>query len=676
MLCVMDYHGTIFLIFREVTCIMRKRGLTYLLAAMMLIGSTGISSSYVRADEPAVTEEASRDETETVETEDATEEDTAEMITEEVSEESETAEEVTEDISETVESPVEGENESDDSELENAYLIDMSDVDASEEDMAPTDWLKDYDYEMYASNQRRYLKLTNYKGEGGDIYLPRTVKINGRRYYVQLDVLRGENGKRYASIFCGSTITNLSFEKGFEFPEDSSYLFANTRFWNIDFTGVDTSKVTNMTGMFYESDGHGELDLSSFDTSNVTTMRGMFSCNWSVEKVDVSSFDTSNVTDMANMFAATHLKSVDVSNFDTSKVTDMSDMFYGNMITSLDLSNFNTSKVKNFSGMLHGVSRINISSFDFSSAESLDDFWGSSMNQYAPSEIITPKNLKKDIILPQAYNWSEGDYFKYFDENGKVYTKLPKNSSKSIKLIKDMEFLDGWVDDGRSGLRYYDKNKLYNGPIRLVRRDKNKDDVWWVVNSEGKHDETVTGIVHKITNGHLRFARNGVMDLTFTGLALDPQNHWRFVRNGIIDSSFTGIAKNTNGRWYYCKKGRIDTSFTNMIAKNTNGKYHYVLNGRPTSKFNGIAYCPEAKNWYYCEKGVVTFKFSGKVAPCTNGSWYYVTKSRIDRSFTGIAPGTDGKKYYVLKGFVDRTFTGPYTYNKITYNVVNGVVKN
>ena len=65
---------------------MRKRGLTYVLAAMMLIGSTGIGGSNVRADEPAVVEEAGGEETEAAEVE----EDTAEVITEVASEETET----------------------------------------------------------------------------------------------------------------------------------------------------------------------------------------------------------------------------------------------------------------------------------------------------------------------------------------------------------------------------------------------------------------------------------------------------------------------------------------------------------------------------------------------------------------------------------------------------------
>ena len=79
---------------------MRKRGLPYVLAAMMLIGSTGIGGNYVRADEPAVTEEG---EIETTETEEPIEEVT-EGITEEVMEEvtEESTEKITEDSVEDI----------------------------------------------------------------------------------------------------------------------------------------------------------------------------------------------------------------------------------------------------------------------------------------------------------------------------------------------------------------------------------------------------------------------------------------------------------------------------------------------------------------------------------------------------------------------------------------------
>ena len=78
------------------------------------------------------------------------------------------------------------------------------------------------------------------------------------------------------------------------FPTDSSNLFdSSTTFFNsnsdqlhrfnlrylekIEFNNIDTSYVTDMSGMFSVLENITKLDLSMFDTSNVTNMDAMFS---------------------------------------------------------------------------------------------------------------------------------------------------------------------------------------------------------------------------------------------------------------------------------------------------------------------------------------------------------------------------------------------------------------
>lgn len=54
--------------------------------------------------------------------------------------------------------------------------------------------------------------------------------------------------------------------------------------------------------MFGRCESLTKLDLSNFDTSKVTNMGGMFEQCTNLIKLDISSFDTSNVTDMIHMF--------------------------------------------------------------------------------------------------------------------------------------------------------------------------------------------------------------------------------------------------------------------------------------------------------------------------------------------------------------------------------------
>ncbi|OEG14572.1 hypothetical protein BCR25_19240 [Enterococcus termitis] len=139
----------------------------------------------------------------------------------------------------------------------------------------------------------------------------------------------------------------------------------------LDVSGFDTSKVTDMRSMFYTCSALTELDVSGFDTSKVTDMRSMFYICSALTELDVSGFDTSKVTDMSNMFRECRvLTELDVSGFDTSKVTDMYLMFYYcRVLTELDVSGFDTSKVTLMYNMFfncRGLTELDVSGFDTS----------------------------------------------------------------------------------------------------------------------------------------------------------------------------------------------------------------------------------------------------------------------------------------------------------------------
>ena len=132
---------------------------------------------------------------------------------------------------------------------------------------------------------------------------------------------------------------------------------------------LDTSKATDMSGMFSSCGGLTSLDVSKFDTAKVTDMSFMFQGCSGVTLLDVSKFDTAKVTDMSTMFhGCSGLTSLVLSSFDTANATSMADMFQEcSGLTSLDLSSFDTAKVMYMDYMFYecsGLTSLNLSSFD------------------------------------------------------------------------------------------------------------------------------------------------------------------------------------------------------------------------------------------------------------------------------------------------------------------------
>ena len=144
----------------------------------------------------------------------------------------------------------------------------------------------------------------------------------------------------------------------------------------LDISSFDTSKVTNMRMMFYLCTKLVRLNVSGFDTSNVIYMNDMFGACKSLKELDVSNFNTSNVINMACMFAGCHLiKKLDLHNFDTSGVINMYGLFqYCISLTDLDISNFDTSNATDIHGMFSNceqLTNIDVSHFNTSKVEDL-----------------------------------------------------------------------------------------------------------------------------------------------------------------------------------------------------------------------------------------------------------------------------------------------------------------
>ena len=149
----------------------------------------------------------------------------------------------------------------------------------------------------------------------------------------------------------GCSMTNLT------------YMFANYNFITDpsgvgDITGWDTSCITIMHGMFWNSNFNQAIGV--WDTDNVVDMSHMFEATSFNQ--DIRYWHTQNVVSMAQMFADDSDFNQPLDLWNVGNVTDMSWMFYvmaGDGNFNQGLGSWDTSKVTLMRGMFEGQPHFN-----------------------------------------------------------------------------------------------------------------------------------------------------------------------------------------------------------------------------------------------------------------------------------------------------------------------------
>jgi len=126
---------------------------------------------------------------------------------------------------------------------------------------------------------------------------------------------------------------------------DMSYLFYNADTFNQDIGNWDVSNVTNMDRMFYFSKVFNQ-NIDNWDVSKVTNMLGLF-LGANAFNQDIGNWNVSNVTNMYAMFEGAKSFNQNIGIWDVINVTNMDRMFFQAEAFNQDIGSWNVSKVTN-----------------------------------------------------------------------------------------------------------------------------------------------------------------------------------------------------------------------------------------------------------------------------------------------------------------------------------------
>lgn len=162
---------------------------------------------------------------------------------------------------------------------------------------------------------------------------------------------------------------------------DMNYAFAAQTSFNQPIGGWNTSRVTNMDNMFFQSSFN--QPIGGWNTSSVTNMSNMFSETQNNGfNQDIDAWDVSNVTNMSQMFYVNPYMNRNLNSWNTSKVTSMSLMFYQAQAFNGNIGNWNVSSVNYMNDMFFQAYSFNkdISNWNFkgiNATANLDRFMSS-----------------------------------------------------------------------------------------------------------------------------------------------------------------------------------------------------------------------------------------------------------------------------------------------------------
>lgn len=144
----------------------------------------------------------------------------------------------------------------------------------------------------------------------------------------------------------------------------------------VDFRGMDTARVSDMSGMFECAKVENIIGLSTLNTSSLISAHAMF-YSFASSKLDLKGFDLRYAKDVNSFLSSVQANEVDVTGLQFDNTTELESFFGGirgrteENTKLVGLETWNTSHIQSFSSMFSGihVQELDISTLDTSSGK-------------------------------------------------------------------------------------------------------------------------------------------------------------------------------------------------------------------------------------------------------------------------------------------------------------------
>ena len=160
-------------------------------------------------------------------------------------------------------------------------------------------------------------------------------------------------------------------------------LFTASNIKKVDLSGLGSSNLTNIEGIFDDCLNLEEVNMSEFNFGTAS-MKSMFASKTNLKIINLLNANTSNVPSMETMFTnCSSLEKIDLSNLGGNSLSKTNSMFSG--CTNLEKINmlgfnFGTSQINGLFSYLSNLEEVNISNANFSNVPSVIGMFENSSN--------------------------------------------------------------------------------------------------------------------------------------------------------------------------------------------------------------------------------------------------------------------------------------------------------